>query len=193
MVSSMSLNAKLSTPASSRGETAASPARTRVCTASSWRMWPTVNERRNVPNPHSHDGARTSVKTLPIPPCRRTSRSADEPDGVGAGGHPGDDPGRFHRTVRARNAQMLPQQVVQPSSLCQPHYRDQTGRTDQVRVIENRGYLVRCLPLSDAPSDGCDQTLSKSNPPAPQGGIRVSRPAQHTHQSVDQGATWPGC
>ena len=74
---------------------------------------------------------------------------------------------------------MLPQQVVQPSSLCESHHRDQTGRTDQVRVIENRGYLVRCLHLSDAPSDDSDQTLSKSNPPAPQGHSHVTTRPTH--------------
>lgn len=42
------------------------------------------------------------------------------------------------------------------------------------RIIENRGYLVRCLHLSSAPSDVVDQTLSKSNPPAPQGHSRVT-------------------
>ena len=67
-----------------------------------------------------------------------------------------------------------PEQVVQPSLLCESHHRDQTGRTDQVRVIENRGYLVRCLHLSDAPSDGCDQTLDKCNPPAPQGHSHIT-------------------
>jgi hypothetical protein len=52
------------------------PARfTNTCAAifSSWRTWPNVNERRNVPNV---DGARIPVNNRPIPPWRSRSRSS---------------------------------------------------------------------------------------------------------------------
>jgi len=95
-------------------------------------------------------------------------------DAVRADQHPCDHRGRFHASVRRGHAQMLLQQVLQAGLLRQPHHWHQSGRTNQVRVIENGGYLVRCLHLSDAPSDGTDQALDKSNPPASQGHSHVT-------------------
>jgi len=74
-------------------------------------------------------------------------------DGVRAGEHPRDHARRLGRGVGRGHAQPLLQQVVQPGPFGQPHHRHQTRRPDQVRVIENRGHLVECLHLSDAPSE----------------------------------------
>jgi len=49
--------------------------RNREATASSWRTWPKVNVRRNVPNV---EGARTPVNNRPIPPWRSRSMSSME-------------------------------------------------------------------------------------------------------------------
>jgi hypothetical protein len=46
--------------------------RNREATASSWRTWPKVNARRNVPNV---EGARTPVNNRSIPPWRSRSMS----------------------------------------------------------------------------------------------------------------------
>jgi len=69
-VSSISMNASPSTPVSSRGTAVASPARTRVWTASSRPTCPKVNERRNVPNV---DGA-SDVGEEPWPSRRAAAR-----------------------------------------------------------------------------------------------------------------------
>jgi len=50
----------------------ANPASSRAATASSWRTWPKVNERRNVP---SVDGALAPSNNRPIAPCRSRSMS----------------------------------------------------------------------------------------------------------------------
>jgi hypothetical protein len=47
--------------------------RNREATASSWRTWPKVNERRNDP---SVEGAYALVKTLPMPPWRSRAMSS---------------------------------------------------------------------------------------------------------------------
>ncbi len=101
---------------------------------------------------------------------------------VGAGQHSRDHRGRFHARVRRGHAQLLRGQDVQDGAFRQPHHRHQTRRTDQVRAIEYRGYLMRCLHLSDAPSDVSDQTLDESNPPVPQEHSRVT--TRHTHPPI---------
>ncbi len=60
----MSTNAIAWVPASSRGDTVASPVSRREAAASSWRTCPKVIARRNVP---TVEGARTLVNTLPVP------------------------------------------------------------------------------------------------------------------------------
>ena len=62
-------------PAGQQRRRAASPARNRAATASSWRTWPKVNARRNDPNV---DGAYARVNTRPIPPCRSSAMSSIE-------------------------------------------------------------------------------------------------------------------
>jgi hypothetical protein len=69
---------------------------------------------------------------------------------------------------------MLVQEIVEAGQIGQPHHRHQTRRTDQVRVIENRADLMRCLHLSDAPSEPHGSNCRKSNPAAPQGHSRVT-------------------
>src|SRR5665648_662346 len=70
------LLAIVSTPVSAPASSGARPARltsTREATASSWRTWPNVNDRRNVPNV---EGARPAVSTRPIPPWRSRSMAS---------------------------------------------------------------------------------------------------------------------
>ena len=63
-------------------------------------------------------------------------------DAVRAGQHPRDHARRLGCRVRRAHAQPFLEQLVQASAFGQPHHRDQPGRADQVRVIENRGYLM---------------------------------------------------
>ena len=72
-VSSMSSITVPSDPARIPGTTSANPISAREATASSWRTCPKVNPRRNVPRV---EGARTSAKTLSMPPWRSRSRSS---------------------------------------------------------------------------------------------------------------------
>lgn len=162
------MNANPSVPVSSRGTAEDSPASTREDTASIWRTCPNVKPRRNVPNA---DGARTPVKTRFIPPWRNTARSSmlSAPASI-----PATTPGGLHPRVRAGHAQPLLEQIMQAGSFRQPHHRQQTSRTNQVRVIKDRRNLKRCLHLSNAASDDTDQTLRKSNPPAPHGHSRAT-------------------
>ncbi len=97
-------------------------------------------------------------------------------DGVRAGEHPRDHARRLGCGVGRGHAQPLLEQVVQPGPFGQPHHRHETRRPDQVRVIENRGHLVECLHLSDAPSEPVESNCRKSNSPAPQGHPRATTP-----------------
>ena len=58
---------------------------------SSWRTWPKVNVRRNVPNV---DGAWTPVNNRSIPPCRSKSMSSMQ-------SAPATNSARPHRCARA--------------------------------------------------------------------------------------------
>src|SRR5665648_230423 len=66
------IKATWSAPASS-GARAARLTNNLDATASSWRTWPKVNDRRNVPNV---EGARPAVSTRPIPPWRSRSMAS---------------------------------------------------------------------------------------------------------------------
>jgi len=119
-------------------------------------------QRRRRPHPREHL------------PHAAVAQHVEVIDGVRSGEHPCHHAGRLGRRVRRRHAQPLLEQVLQTCSVGQSHHRDQTCRTDQVRVIENGRYLVRCLHLSDAPSELVGSNSRKSNPPVPQGHSRVT-------------------
>src|SRR5665648_677487 len=68
----MSRKATWSAP-TSNGDCSARFTSTLQATASSWRTWPKVNARRNVPNV---EGARPAVNTRSIPPWRSRSMSS---------------------------------------------------------------------------------------------------------------------
>ncbi len=127
MVSSMSTNARVSVPASSRGTAVASPVRTREWMASSCRTCPNANVRRNVPNV---DGARTTENTFPMPPWRSTSRSSMQ---SAPASMPATTLAAFGAAFGDETVRCSVQQVVQAGSLGQSHHREQPGRSDQVR------------------------------------------------------------
>ncbi len=92
------------------------------------------------------------------------------------------------RWATARLTVLRAGRVDRPFS--QPHHRDQTGRPDQVRVIENVGQLVDCSHRSDAPSDSSDQILGKANPAVPTGAFACHDPPESLTKSVDPGSGW---
>ncbi|QGU07605.1 hypothetical protein COCCU_08405 [Corynebacterium occultum] len=71
------------------------PARNRAATASSWRMWPNVNDRRNEP---SVEGAHIRVKSLLMPPESELIHVIDR---VSTGDHARDKGGDLGTSIRA--------------------------------------------------------------------------------------------
>src|SRR5665647_2511960 len=170
----MSTNATWSAPTSS-GERPARLTSNLEATASSWRTWPNVKDRKNVPNV---EGARPAVSTRPIPPWRSRSMASmlSAPATIPATSAPtfttGFDPPDPGTRTWARARSCNPARSAKAMTGTKPAHDTRFGssklaeRLWQTRIYRMSSSLVRWNP-QQVPSSQVKRTFVRHDPPTP--------------------------